>query len=324
MIPPRLQHTYSIIAHDPETGELGIAVQSHWFCVGASVIWAEPGRGVMAVQAEAEPSYGSAGLNLLGQGLSANAALAALLKKGIRPEAQQLGLLDRKGGLAVHTGGDCIPFSGDRRGQTYVAQANMMLRPGTWDAMGVGFEATRGSLAERLLAALQAGEDQGGDLRGRQSAALVIVQPAASGDRRRDRPVDLRVDDHPEPLAELTRLLVLRRATDLANRGFTELWEGDAAQAAASFEASAAMAPSQAEYRFWLAWALIVGGRDGAAVDALRPVLDAEPRYGLLLKRLAETERRPLSEPLLRLSASRCPGAARRPGESASAGSTRS
>jgi uncharacterized Ntn-hydrolase superfamily protein len=307
MLPRRPTHTYSIVAADPDAGELGIAVQSHWFCVGASVIWAEPGVGVMAVQADADPRHGAAGLAHLGAGLAAAPALRRLLQEGPRAEAQQLALADCRGGIAVHTGRDCIPFAGHRRGAAYAAQANMMLHAGTWDAIAAGFEAARGSLADRLLAALLAGETQGGDLRGRQSAALVVVRTAATGDRRHDRPVDLRVDDHAEPLAELARLLALRKATDLANLGFEQLWRSEAAAAAGSFAAAAATAPAQAELAFWQAWALVLAGPPGAAAEALRPVLEQEPRYAILLDRLAEMERRPLDAGLARLLDERRP-----------------
>jgi uncharacterized Ntn-hydrolase superfamily protein len=301
MLPRRPVHTYSIVAHDPTTGELGIAVQSHWFCVGTAVVWAEPGNGVMAVQADAEPSYGMRGMLLLAGGAAADDTLVQLLREGVRPEAHQLAVVDRAGAVAVHTGRDCIPVAGHQRGPSYAAQANMMLSPGTWQAMGQAFEAAKGPLADRLLAALNAGEAQGGDLRGKQSAAMVVIRSAATGNRRVDRPVDLRVDDHPDPLAELGRLLGLRKATDLANDGFEHLWQGDAAAAAAAFEAARGRAPEQVEFAFWFAWALLAGGRDAAAVDAFVSVFKEEPQHAVLLERLARMENRQLDGRLVQL-----------------------
>jgi uncharacterized Ntn-hydrolase superfamily protein len=301
MLPRRPVHTYSIVAREPATGELGIAVQSHWFCVGTAVVWAEPGSGVMAVQADAEPSYGTQGMPLLAGGTTAEDTLAQLLREGVRPESHQLALVDRAGRVAVHTGRDCIPVAGHQTGPSYAAQANMMLSPGTWQAIGQAFEAAKGPLADRLLAALNAGEAQGGDLRGKQSAAMVVIRPTATGNRRLDRPVDLRVDDNPDPLAELGRLLSLRNATDLANDGFEHLWQHDAGAAAAAFEAASCRAPEQPEFAFWFAWSLLAGGRDVAAFDAFVSVFEAEPQHAVLLERLARMENRQLDDRLVQL-----------------------
>ncbi len=281
--------TYSIVAHDPLTGELGIAVQSHWFNVGAAVIWAEAGVGAVAVQSDADPWYG-AGLDRLWGGMSAAAALADLLATGPRPEAQQLAIADPAGGIAAHTGAACLAEAGHTVGPGVSVQANMMLKATVWPAMAAAFERARGPLAERMLAALEAAEACGGDLRGRQSAALVVVGPRATGNRRLDRPVDLRVEDHPEPLDELGRLLRFRRAVTQADQGFDLLAAGDPGGAAAAFAAAVETAPALVELKAWLAWALLKARREDAALSHLSSVLAADGRWAVLLERLAAAE----------------------------------
>lgn len=296
MLPRIPVHTYSIVAQDPATGDMGIAVQSHWFCVGAAVIWAEAGVGVLAVQADADPAYGDRGLPQLAAGVGAAEVLATILREGPRPQTHQLAVLDPKGGIAAHTGASCIPVAGHRIGQSYSTQANMMLRAGVPEAMAKAFESATGPLPERLLAALDAAEAEGGDVRGKQSAALAMVPRKAAGNRGLDRPVDLRVDDHPTPLPELRRLLGLRRAADMANQGFEALGQLDGEEAAGCFERAAAMAPDQLEFAFWQAVAFIMFGRVSNAAELLASVFAREPHYATLLERLSSRAGRPIAE----------------------------
>ena len=301
MLPCQPVHTYSIVAYDSATGDLGIAVQSHWFCVGPAVIWAEAGTGVVAVQSDADPRYGTAALDRLRAGMPAQEALAALVREGERPESHQIALLDRHGQAAAHTGPACIPESGHIVEPGFSAQANMMLTAEVWDAMGRAYRAASGSLAERMLAALDAAEACGGDVRGKQSAAIMVVRPKAVGDRRLDCPIDLRVDDHPDPLTELCRLLRLRQAGDHADRGFTMLWRGDAPAAIDAFAAAVDRAADKPEFRFWQAWALLKAGRTAAAVDSLAALLATAPRWGRLFERVAAAERIALDDRIRQL-----------------------
>src|SRR3954471_17314870 len=205
--------TYSIVARDPETGELGGAVQSHWFSVGSLCVWARPGIGAVATQSVVEPAYGPNALDRLADGIRAPQALGELLAADPLAAVRQVAVVDAHGGLSAHTGQDCIPHAGHVTGEHHSAQANMMARETVPQAMSEAFANATGPLSERLFSALEAAEGEGGDVRGRQSAALVVVGPEGEPWRRN---VDLRVEDHAEPLSELRRLLTLQRAYDLA------------------------------------------------------------------------------------------------------------
>src|SRR5690242_17440934 len=203
-----------MVARDPATGELGVAVQSHWFSVGSVVSWGRPGVGAVATQSIAEPAYGPHLLDRLAAGESPAAALAAEVGGDEGARLRQVAVVGAGGEVAAFTGEGCIPFAGDVQGDGFSAQANLMASSAVWPAMAEAFEAATGSLSRRLLAALEAGETAGGDVRGRQSAALLVVP--AEGEAWR-RVVDLRVEDHPQPLAELARDLTLHEAYELAS-----------------------------------------------------------------------------------------------------------
>jgi uncharacterized Ntn-hydrolase superfamily protein len=215
--------TYSIVARDPESGELGAAVQSRAFRAGAVVAWAAPGVGVVASQAYSERSYGPLGLELMGSGKTPEQALAALRAADSLAEMRQVAMLDATGEVAVHTGADCIPEAGHLTGEGVSAQANCVERPAVWESMVAAFEGTSGTMARRLLAALQAAEAAGGDWRGRQAAGIRVVPGQG---QRWESVCDLRVDDHPEPLAELERLIRL-------HEGYTAIGEIDDSAAVA-------------------------------------------------------------------------------------------
>ena len=210
--------TYSIVARDDRTGELGVAVQSRWFATGAIVTWARPGVGAIATQSFVDVRYGPAGLDLLAAGLAPEAALAQLLAMDPDPAVRQVGIVDSAGRTAVHTGGGCVEAAGHLTGPGVTVQANMMERQTVWPAMLTAYETAAGDLADRLMAALWAAEGEGGDVRGRQSAAILVV-PGRAGAQPWETRFDLHVDDSRTPLAELDRLLTVARATRPSTRG---------------------------------------------------------------------------------------------------------
>jgi len=275
--------TYSIVARDPASGELGVAVQSHWFAVGAVVAWARPGVGAVATQALAEIAHGPAALELLGTGLGAGEALAAVLEPDALAAQRQVGVVDAGGAVAVHTGEACIPFAGDERGEQFSCQANMMSTPTVPAAMARAYRAHEGDLAERLMAALEAAEAEGGDVRGRQSAALLVVP--ASGEPWRAR-FDVRVDDHRDPLGEARRLLRLARAYEMAGEADERLGEGAHARATELYLAAAELAPEADELSFWAG--LGVAERDlGAGLELVRRAVAVNANWTVLLERLS-------------------------------------
>jgi uncharacterized Ntn-hydrolase superfamily protein len=278
--------TYSIVARDPATGELGVAVQSHFFGVGSLVSWAEAGVGAVATQSIVEPAFGPRGLDLMREGASAHEALRRLLAADSQPQVRQVALVDAEGRAAAHTGERCIAEAGHRVGEQVSAQANIMARAGVWDAMVAAHQTADGDLASRLLAALEAAEGAGGDLRGRQSAALVVVA-ARPGERPAgDRLVDLRVDDHPEPLAELGRLLALRRAYAHIDTGDELAAAGDVEGALDEYAAAHRRYPDNAEFAFWHGAALAADGRENEARPLLEQAFAAHDGWRELLARL--------------------------------------
>jgi uncharacterized Ntn-hydrolase superfamily protein len=278
--------TYSIVARDPATGELGVAVQSHWFSVGSVVSWAEGGVGAVATQSFVEPSYGPLGLALMRAGKSAPEALAALLAADPNRDVRQVAMVDAAGRVAAHTGARCIAAAGHAAGAAFSAQANMMDNDRVWPAMRAAYEKATGDLADRLLAALDAAEAAGGDIRGRQSAAILVVKPSASGRPWADRRIDLRVEDHPQPLVELRRLLTLARAYEHMNRGDELATEARWTEAGAEYAAAAAMAPHIVELPFWHAATLAAAGRLEDARPLFADVFAREPQWRELVRRL--------------------------------------
>ena len=276
--------TYSIVGLDPGTGELGAAVQSHWISVGSLCTWARPGVGAVATQSVVEPAHGPNALDHMERGEPAEAALAALLEADRLRAVRQVGVVDARGGVAVATGPECIAYAGDATGATWSCQANMMERDTVPAAMSAAFEAAEGDLAARLVAALHGAQAEGGDVRGRQSAALLVVP--AEGEPWRAR-IDLRVEDHEAPLEELRRLLELQRAYELAGAA-DELMAADRAQEAGElYRRAAELAPGSDELLFWAGLALANAGDLEAGVDAVRRAADAQPNWLVLLDRLS-------------------------------------
>ncbi|MBE0698368.1 MAG: DUF1028 domain-containing protein, partial [Anaerolineaceae bacterium] len=248
-----LAHTFSIVARDPETSQMGVAVQSHWFSVGSLVPWAEAGVGVVATQSIVEPSYGPLGLELMYANKSASSVLNALLEPDEGRELRQVAMVDFHGRVAAHTGSRCIAEAGHEIGDQFSVQANMMSNREVWPAMAAAYRAANGDLADRMLAALVAGQEAGGDIRGRQSACILIVKARASKRPWDDTLIDLRVEDHPNPIEELQRLVRLYRAYDKMNAGDYYLEKNDTARALEAYSAAAGIAPEIDELPFWQA-----------------------------------------------------------------------
>jgi uncharacterized Ntn-hydrolase superfamily protein len=274
--------TYSIVARDAATGELGVAVQSHWFSVGSVVSWARPGVGASATQSVAEVAHGPGTLARLDDGLDAAAALESVLADDEQRAYRQVAVVDAGGAAAVHTGTDCIPYAGDTSGEGFTCQANMMASPGVPEAMASAYREQDGDLAERLLAALDAAEAAGGDVRGRQSAALLVVP--ASGEPWRTR-FDVRVEDADLPLPELRRLVRLARAYEMAEQADQLLAEGEHERATALYLEGADLAPEADELTFWAG--IGVATHDLASGAALvRRAAIQTPAWLTLLERL--------------------------------------
>lgn len=290
----RPAHTYSIVALDPESGHLGVAVQSHYFSVGGVVPWAEPGVGAVATQSFVDISYGPLGLDLMRGGKSAQQALDALIAGDVRPEVRQVAMVDASGNVAAHTGSRCTAEAGHRTGKNYSVQANLMLRNTVWDAMAEAFESATGELAERLLVALEAAEGEGGDIRGKQSAALLVVSGQKGDPVWRSRLFDLRVEDHPAPLEELRRLLTISRAYKLSDQAEVTLIDtslGDKAFeiAAAQYSEAANLmrgVSDNVELEFWYAVALASSERVDDALPLFKRTFDADPHWRDLILRL--------------------------------------
>jgi uncharacterized Ntn-hydrolase superfamily protein len=284
--------TYSIVARDPQTGDLGVAVQSHYFQVGPVVPWAASGVGAIATQSMVNVSYGPIGLEMLRNGFTADQTLKALTSGDAMPEVRQAAVVDVSGRVAAHTGTRCIPAAGHRTGDGFSCQANLMERDTVWDAMAEAFEQTKGSLAERMMVALEAAEAEGGDIRGKQSAAMLVVRGTPSGRSWEDRIVDLRVEDHPEPLPELRRLLTIRRAYD-ADAEADQLDEkGDHDGARAKRVEAQRLAPDNVELKFWAGIAIAETGDLDKASELIAEAVRADPRWApTLLERLVQAQR---------------------------------
>ncbi len=282
--------TYSIVARDPATGEIGIAVASRYFGAGRIVPFAAAGIGVVASQSFANPAYGVQGLAALADGAAPEAVLARLVAADAGAALRQVAILDAAGRVAVHTGARNVAAAGHAIGEQCAAQANMMARPTVWHAMRAAFAATAGPLAERLVAALGAAEGEGGDMRGRQAGALVVVAGTAEGGRL----VDLRVDDHPDPAVELGRLLAYQRALDRADRARSVAAAGELAAALALVDESCASHPGEPEFLTRRAFLLLALDRPGEARAAMARACAVHPGWADYARRLADAGHLPL------------------------------
>lgn len=281
--------TYSIVARDPATGQIGVAVQSHWFSVGPIVPWAEAGIGAVATQSFVDPAYGPLGLELMRSGRSAPQVLGALVSSDPDSAVRQVAMIDADGRVAAHTGSRCIHAAGHHVGEQFSVQANLMDRDAVWPAMEQAFRSAPGDLADRLLAALEAAEGEGGDIRGRQSAAILVVSPVDTGRPWADRLFDLRVEDHPDPVGELRRLVRLQRAYLRMNEGDLRVTEGDLEGALTAYQEACSLVPDEAtngETAFWVGVTLADHGREEEALTYLRRARAQDENWVRLLPRL--------------------------------------
>lgn len=289
LTPRRPVHTFSIVARDPATGELGVAVQSHWFSVGSIVAWAEAGVGAVATQSFVDPSYGKNGLDLMRAGKSAPNALKELLEKDEGREVRQVAMIDAQGRVDAWTGKNDIQAAGHIVGKDFSVQANLMLNDKVWPAMARAFENTKGDLADRMLAALDAAQAAGGDIRGRQSAAMIVVTGKPTGMAWKDRTFDLRVDDSPEPLVELRRLVKLQRAYNHMNAGDLAVEKKDNEGALREYGAAEKLVPDNAEMIYWHAVALVNMGRVEESLPLFRKVFAMDRNWITLTPRLPKS-----------------------------------
>jgi len=293
-------HTYSIVAIDKETGEMGAAVQSHWFSVGSSVIWAESGVGAICTQSFIEASYGPLGLELMRAGKTSEEALAGLLKADQYEAVRQVAMIDNQGRVAAHTGKSCIPEAGHYIGIGFTCQANLMLKNTVWNAMAKAFEGTQGELVDRLMAALEAAEGEGGDIRGKQSAAIIVVKGRSSGAWWKDRAYDLRVEDSAAPLTELKRLIRLNKAYNFMNKGDELFTEGKVEEAMKSYSRAMEMYPDNAEMVFWPAVTLASTGKVEESLPLFKKVFAMDSNWAVLVPRLPQVGQLPKDKGLIK------------------------
>ena len=286
----KLVHTYSIVAKDPVTGDMAVGVQSHWFSVGTIVSWGRSGVGVVATQSFVNPAYGPDGLELMASGKDASQVVDILIKEDEGRDYRQLAVLDAAGRVSAHTGKKCIKSAGHMLGENYSVQANMMLNDKVVPAMAKAFEQNDGlPLGERVIRVLEAGEAAGGDIRGRQSAALIVVGPDPAPHPWQDKKIDIRVDDHAEPLEELARILRVHRAYEHMNRGDVAVEKGDMAAALKEYGAAEQMFPGNLEMKYWKAIALANNQRLAEALPIFREVFHSDENWRELTRRLPES-----------------------------------
>lgn len=293
-------NTYSIVARDPETGEMGVGVQSHWFSVGTIVSWAEAGVGAIATQSFVNVSFGPNGLKLLKEGKSANDVLEILISSDESKDYRQLAIIDKNGNVAAYTGKNCIPEAGQIVGKDFSVQANLMLSNEVWGAMEKAFKNTKGKLAERIIAALEAAESVGGDIRGKQSAALLVVKGKSTGKIWEDKVVDIRIDDNEEPLKELRRIYNIHVAYEHMNAGDLAVENNDMATAMKEYSAAEEMFPENEEMKFWRGVTLINNNHIEEGIKILKSVFMKNKNWETLLYRLPEVNLINISEEKLK------------------------
>ena len=280
-------HTYSIVARDSVTGEMAVGVQSHWFSVGSIVSWGKAGVGVVATQSFVNPAYGPEGLELMASGVPAEEALTRLIEKDEGRAFRQVAFLDAKGNVSGFTGKNCVEAAEDLQGKNFSVQANMMLNDKIVPAMAEAFvQFAEYPLAERVVEALKAAQEAGGDIRGKQSAALVVVGPEKTSNSWEDKKIDLRVDDHTEPIKELSRLLKVARAYQHMNQGDLAVEAGDMEKALKEYGTAEKMFPDNLEMKFWKAVALANSGRLEEAKPIFQHVFEKDENWREMIGRL--------------------------------------
>ena len=282
-----LAHTFSIVAKDPKTGEMAIAVQSHWFSVGTVVAWGEAGVGVVATQSFVNKSFGIRGLDLLKQGKSPQEALDILLSDDAGKEVRQVAILDTLGRVATHTGKNCIDAAGQINGENFSVQANMMLNNKVWPAMAAAWKKNEQlQLPERIMEVMKAAQAAGGDIRGKQSAVLMIFAPRKTKEPWNDKEIDLRVDDSKEPIKELERLLSVHRAYEHMNQGDLYTEKNDMANAMKEYNAAMKQFPDNLEMKYWTAITLANNKQVDKALPMLKTIYSKDPNWRELTRRL--------------------------------------
>ena len=285
--PDPFAHTFSIVARDSVTGDMAVAVQSHWFSVGTVVSWAEAGVGAIATQSFVNVSFGPRGLELLKQGKSPKEVLQQLLDNDEGREVRQLAIIDKYGNVATHTGAKCIDYAGHTNGQNFSVQANMMLNDKVVPAMKAAWLSNSTlALPERMVAVLEAAQNVGGDIRGKQSAVLIVVKGTKSDEPWNDRLVDLQVGDHASPIAELSRLLKVHRAYEYMNAGDLFVEKGQMDKAMESYNSAMKMFPDNLEMKYWTAITLANEGDIDKALLMLKPIFQQDPNWKILTERL--------------------------------------
>ncbi len=283
-----LAHTFSIVARDSVTGDMGVAVQSHWFGVGSSVAWAQAGVGVVATQSFVNPSFGPRGLALMANGLSPKMAVSNLLDLDSGKEVRQVAMLNAQGDVFAYTGKNCIEFAGQSIGKNFSAQANLMEKATVWPAMAQAFKTTKGTLAERLLAALDAAQAEGGDIRGKQAAALIVVKAKSTGNIWEDTVVNLRIDDNDNPIKELHRLLNIQTAYEFMNQGDLAVEKGDFKLAKENYMKAQELNPENIEMKFWYAVTLTNNGDFKTAKPIFAKIFKTHKNWQVLIPRLVK------------------------------------
>lgn len=280
-------HTFSIVARDANTGEMAVGVQSHWFSVGTLVSWGESGVGIVATQSFVNPALGPDGLKLMEEGKSAREALKILIAADEGRDFRQVAFLDSRGEVSAWTGEKCLESAGHQTGDNYSVQANMMLNDRVVPAMAGAFEENSDlPLAERIVKVLQAAQAAGGDIRGKQSAALIVVGGEPAAGPWLDKKVDIRVDDHGDPITELERLLRVHRAYEHMNAGDLAIEHNDMATAMREYEAAAAMFPDNLEMKYWKAVAMANNKQVSEALPLFREIFRADPNWKEMTRRL--------------------------------------
>jgi len=293
--------TYSIVAYDEKTGEFGVAVQSHWFSVGFLVPWAKAGVGAVATQSFVKVEYGPDGLALMEDGKSAKEALDQLISADEGQAVRQVAMIDSKGGVAAHTGKNCIFAAGHTIGKNYSVQANLMEKETVWSAMSNAFENSKGDLASRMMASLEAAEKEGGDIRGKQSAAMLIVTGDPTGLSWKDIVMDIRVDDSPYPLKELKRLIRIHKAYQHANKGDYYLEVNEVDKALLEYDRASDLYPENPELPYWSAVTLVGLGDIDKALPIFSKVFKREPRLRMMTPRIVDAGLLPKDENILKL-----------------------
>lgn len=284
--PSSLAHTFSIVARDAETGEIGVAVQSHWFAVGSDVSWAEAGVGAVATQSFINPDIGPEALKLMKRGIPAPDVLDTLMARDPGRDFRQVAIIDRHGRVAAHTGTKCIAFASNLVGDQFSVQANMMLNDKVVPAMKKAFMASSGHLADRLMEALQAAQNAGGDIRGQQSAAILVVSGTQNGKVFSDKIVDIRVDDHPQAIKEIARVLKTQRAFEHMSKGDLAVELGDTESALQEYAAAEKMFPDNLEMKYWRAIAMVNAGMLDEALPVFKEVFTRDINWKILTPRL--------------------------------------